>query len=348
MQISEIRDSVSQGLLDFAWRQWAQIGVSATAGGSDRWTVDPEALILFTIEIARRDTRLFDEMLDWIAFNHDLLSMQRLRNLVGRFPLPPGLVAAVMSWTRQTDPVDLPASDRADPARSGEPVFSRDVLAFVAQPDPTFAQHGFIRPRAARTGKAHEPNLALPVNLSFRLRRLFGLGGRSEATRVLLTCSRGPLDAARIADEAGFAKRNISDVLTSLAASGVIKSSWSGNERHFAADRERWAMLLDLAGPGEMPSFVPWVHALPAAVEISVWLEEKADTAESDYLIASQARSLINRLARDLETAGINSQPLNPAHGADYLSVFGDISNALLAGLGVAVASPQRSAPQPA
>jgi len=178
MQISEIRDRVSLGLLDFAWRQWAQIGVSATTGGADQWAVDPEALILFTIEIARRDPRLFDEMLDWMAFNHDLLSMQRLRNLAGRFRLPPGLLAAVRSWTRQAGPVDLPESDRADPARGREPVFSRDVLAFVTQPDPTFARHGFIRPRADRTGKAHEPNLALPVNLSFRLRRLFGPGGR--------------------------------------------------------------------------------------------------------------------------------------------------------------------------
>jgi hypothetical protein len=340
MQISEIRDKVSQGLLDFAWRQWAQIGVSATVGGTDRWTADPEALILFTIEIARRDPRLFDEMLDWMVFNHDLLSMQRLRNLAGRFPLPPGLVAAVISWTRQTEPVDLPGSDRADPAQGREPVFSREVLAFVAQPDPTFAQHGFIRPRATRTGKAHEPNLALPVNLSFRLRRLFGPGGRSEAMRVLLTYSGGPLDVARIADEAGFAKRNISDVLTSLAASGVIRSSWSGNERHFTADRETWATLLDLAGPGELPFFVPWIHVLPAAVKISVWLKEKADTIESDYLIASQARGLVNLLARDLEAAGINTNPFNPAYGADYLSAFSDISNALLAKLGVADEKP--------
>jgi hypothetical protein len=341
MQISRIRDRVRHGLLDFAWRQWAQIGVSATVGGADQWAVDPEALILFTIEIARRDPRLFDEMLDWMAFNRDLLSMQRLRNLTGRFPLTPGLVTAVMSWTRQADPADLPASDQTDPAMVLEPVFSRDVLSFVAQPDPVFAEHGFVRPRAARTGKAHEPNLALPVNLSFRLRRLFGPGGRSEATRVLLTYSRGPLDAARIADEAGFAKRNISDVLTSLAASGVIKSSWSGNERQFTADKGRWAVLLGLGEPREMPAFVYWIHVLPAAVAISAWLEEKVDTTESDYLIASQARSLINRLARDLETAGIDTQPLNPAHGVDYLAVFADINNALLAGLGVASARPR-------
>jgi hypothetical protein len=336
MPISEIRGKVSQGLLDFAWRQWAQIGVSATVAGADRWAVDPEALILFTIGIGRRDPRLFDEMLDWMAFNHELLSMQRLRNLAGRFPVPAGLVAAVTAWTRQAAPEDLPTSQQDGPDQVRESVFSPDVLAFVPQPDPVFAGHGFIRPPAARTGKSHEPDPALPVNLSFRLRHLFGPGGRSEAMRVLLTYPDGPLDAARIADEAGFNKRNINDVLTSLTTSGVIRAAWAGNERHFTAHRERWALFLNLPGPADLPSFVSWVHLLPAALEISMWLDAKTDTPESEYLIASQARRLMNRLTRDLEAADIDIQHRLPAHGAAYLPVFAETSNALLDRLGAA------------
>jgi hypothetical protein len=330
MQISEIRDRVSQGLLDFAWRQWAQIGVSATVEGADRWAVDPEALILFTIGIARRDPRLFDEMLDWMALNHELLSTQRLRNLAGRFPLPSGLIAAVTAWTRQTAPANLLVSDQADLVQDKEPVFSPDVLAFVSRPDPTFAQYGFIRPPAARTGKSQEPNPALPVNLAFRLRHLFGPGGRSETMRVLLTCPPGPLDAARIADEAGFAKRNISDVLASLTAAGAVKATWAGNERHFTAYRERWAPLLGLARPADMPSFVSWVHLLPAALEINMWLDERTDTTESEYLIASQARNLMSRLTRDLAAADLDIQLREPALGGAYLSAFAETSNALL------------------
>lgn len=333
MQISEVRGKVSHGLLDFTWRQWAQIGVSATVAGTDRWAIDPEALILFTIGIGRRDPRLFDEMLDWMAFNHELLSMQRLRNLSRRFPVPAGLVEAVTAWTRQTEPTSLPPSQQAESARDREPVFSPDVLGFVSQPDPVFAQHGFIRPLAARTGKSHEPDPDLPANLSFRLRHLFGPGGRSEASRVLLTCGDGPLDAARIADEAGFAKRNISDVLTSLTSAGVIRAAWAGNQRRFTPYLERWALFLALAGPADLPSFVSWVHLLPAALEISMWLDAKTDTAESEYLIASQARSLINRLTRDLEAADIDIQRPRTAHGAAYLPVFAEISDALLARL---------------
>jgi hypothetical protein len=333
MQISEIRDRVSQGLLDFVWRQWSQIGVSSTVEGADRWAVDPEALILFTIGIARRDPRLFDEMLDWMAFNHDLLSTQRLRNLTGRFPVPAGLVAAVTAWTRQTSRAN---SDQADPSQDPEPVFAPDVSAFVSQPDPIFAERGFIRPPAARTGRSHEPNPVLPVNLSFRLRHLFGPGGRSEAMRVLLTYTDGPLDAARIADEAGFAKRNINEILTSLTASEAIKATWAGNERHFNPYRQRWEVFLDLAGPRDMPSFVSWVHLLPATLEILFWLDEKVDTAESEYLIASQARSLMKRLTRDLEVAGVDIQHSQPAHGVAYLPVFAQASNALLARLATA------------
>jgi hypothetical protein len=335
MQISEIRDKVSQGLLDFAWRQWAQVGVSATVEGTDRWAIDPEALILFTTGMGRRDPRLFDEMLDWMAFNHEILSAQRLRNLAGRFPLPSGLVTAVTAWTRQTTPVNVPISGQAGPVQGGEPVFSPDVLAFVSRPDPVFAEHGFIRPPAARTGKSREPNPALPVNLAFRLRHLFGPGGRSETMRVLLTYPDGPLDAARIADEAGFAKRNVSDVLASFTASGVIRAAWAGNERHFTAYRDRWALLLDLAGPTDMPSFVSWVHLLPAALEIIMWLDEKAGTAESEYLVASQARSLMNRLTRDLAAADLDVQHPQAFHGAAYLPVFAETSKALLARLGV-------------
>jgi hypothetical protein len=335
MSISEIRDKFGQGLLDFAWRQWAQIGVSANVEGADRWAVDPEALILFTIGIARRDPRLFDEMLDWTAFNHDLLSTQRLRNLAKKFPLPSGLVAAVTAWTRQTTPANALVSDRAACAEDGERVFNTDVLAFVPQPDTTFARYGFIRPLATRTGKSHEPDPTLPVNLSFRLRHLFGPGGRSEAIRVLLTYSEGPLDAAKISDEAGFAKRNISDVLSSLTASGVIRSTWSGNERHFRAYRGKWAQLLGFGEPTDMPSFVSWVHLLPAALEMTMWLDE-ASGAQSEYMIASQARNLIKRLTRDLDAADIDLRHQQSVHGAAYLSTFGDTTDALLARLGAA------------
>jgi hypothetical protein len=126
--------------------------VSANVAGGDRWAVDPEALVLFTIGTGRWDPRLFDEMLDWFALNHGPLSMQRLRNLTSRFPLAADLVAAVIAWTREPVPAQL-LKDQPTPA-SKQPVFSPDVLGSVAAADPTFEEYGYLRPRVTRSGKS--------------------------------------------------------------------------------------------------------------------------------------------------------------------------------------------------
>ena len=81
MQISDLRRDVRARVLAFAWDQWAQMGVFGTSRRADRWAADPEALLLFTLEVARADARLFDEVLDWLALNERLVSVQRLRNL---------------------------------------------------------------------------------------------------------------------------------------------------------------------------------------------------------------------------------------------------------------------------
>lgn len=64
MQLSTFRDSVSRELTGFAWDQWAQLGVLASSERRDRWVADPEALLLFTLEVGRDDPRLFEEVLD--------------------------------------------------------------------------------------------------------------------------------------------------------------------------------------------------------------------------------------------------------------------------------------------
>lgn len=329
MLISEIRERTSQGLLDFAWRQWALTGVSANVTGTDRWAIDPEALVLFTAGLASRDPRLFDEMLDWLALNHKLLSIQRLRNLNSRFPVDPQLVNAIIAWIRE------PArGNTKSPERPTEltPVFSRDVVGFIAKADPTFEEFGFIRPPAARSRKSKEPDSRLPPNLAFQLRHLFGPGSRAEVMRILLTYPDRALDAARIADEVAYAKRNVNEALMSLVASGTVKTTWSGNERHFNADRDAWALLLRFGQEG-VPLFVSWVYLLPAALELLLWLDSEMDSTDSAYIVASRTHDLMDRIADGLETAGIELPRGIPARGAEYLAVFEDINDRLLAQL---------------
>jgi hypothetical protein len=337
MLLSELRERTRQGFLGFAWRQWAQAGVSASAAGSDRWAIDPEALILFTIPVARRDPRLFDEVLDWLAANRRLLTVQRLRNLSDRFPVDPRLLGAVIAWAGEPVPSHWAKTQRSQgQAPENVPVFSQDVVGFVGEPDPVFAEYGYLRPRAVRSGKSREPNVKIPANFAFQLRHLFGPGSRSEVMRILLTFPDGALDAARISDEAGFAKRNVSDTLAGLVASRAVKARWSGNERHYTAYRNKWAALLEVGPSAEyIPAFVSWAHLLPASLEIMAWLDNEAETEDSEYLISSRARDLMERVNHDLEMAGLDVSPTRPTHGTAYLSTFADTVQSLLAKMGV-------------
>jgi hypothetical protein len=243
----------------------------------------------------------------------------------------------VIAWVGDPPPPQWLKTRRgAGQIPENAPVFSSDVIGFVGEPDPVFAEYGYIRPRVVRSGKSREPDTNIPANLAFQLRHLFGPGSRSEVMRILLTLPDGSLDAARISDESGFAKRNVSDTLSGLVASRVVKARWSGNERRFLAHRDKWATLLEVGPSGtSIPSFVSWVHLLPAALEIIAWLDNEAETKDSEYLVASRARSLMEHVSRNLEMAGIDFPPNRPVHGTAYLSAFAEAVESLLTMMGV-------------
>lgn len=73
-----------------------------------------------------------------------------------------------------------------------------------------------------------------------------------------------------------------------------------------------------------------WVHLLPAFAEIIGWLDQVAGAGDSDYLTASRARDLMERITPDLEAVGLDVSPGTPAHGAAYLPAFMDAVDALL------------------
>jgi len=199
----------------------------------------------------------------------------------------------------------------------------RAVVSFLGETDPLFSRYGYVRPRASRSHKSTEPDVRAPVNFAFQLRLMLGPGSRSEIMRILLTAAEGPLDAARIAEEAGFAKRNVNETLTALVVSGVVKARWSANERVFLASRAKWSALLEL-GPSadDSPAFVSWIHLLPVLLKVLVWVERKAETTDSEYLISSRARDLMELIASDLEIVGLAVPASRSYPGAACLPAF--------------------------
>ncbi len=323
MQSSGLRRRVGTELLAFAWSQWAQLGVLAEVTRRDRWAADPEALLAFTLQLARRDPRLFDEVLDWVRANGRLLSLQRLR-AIAHDPETWSLAQATLAWAAVHNPLLRQWKRLAEgEARApGVPLFRLGgEEAFVREPDPTFLRLGWVRPRAEPSGKSRPPDQAAPINLAFRLRLLFGIGVRAEVVRVLLTSPHPELTAREIAEWARFSKRNVSEGLNDLVAAGVLRSAWRGRERIAWTDRSRWASFLGL-GLRDIPSFVDWPRLLPALLAILGWLEEDARIERSEYLRESSARQLLDRVRPELVLAGVEVPEDRGARGRGFWGLF--------------------------
>jgi hypothetical protein len=329
MPISDLRREVCRRLLAFAWDQWAQMGVSGAARRADRWAADPEALLLFTLEVARADARLFDEVLDWLALNERLMSVQRLRNLY-RDDTDRALAEAALACVAQSrSPGE---HGRRSASESARPVqLFRDVTADARRPDKTFRAYGWLKPPTERSGKSQPPNLFAPINIAFRLRQILGVGARAEAARFLLTVHAPSVTAQVVTASAAYAKRNVHEALTALHAAGVIDAVTVGNEQRYRIDRERWATLLGIT-EDDLPSERDWPQLFHALRVLVRWLEDEQHEKLSDYMLASEARTVADEIVPELRYAGVRV-PLNGRPGADYWQDFVELADAAVAAL---------------
>lgn len=307
MSVESLSADVERACRDFAWAQWTQIGVSGPRPSvATRWAVDPEALILFTLEAARSDPRLFDEVLDWLLLNEQLISVQRLRNLCID-EADRQLADATLAWVGERRPRArlAPRSTLEPPDRVQRPLFFELSIPHSGI-DPAFAQHGLVRSVAEPSHKSQRPDMRSPAAFAFRLRRLLGVGVRAEVLRVLLT-----IDAPRVASgalnaSAGFTRQNVREILNQLTDADVVTSSKVGSGQFFSIRRADWAPLLGL-GVAELPGHRDWIQILGPLRLILRWLRDPRTGGLSEYMRASEARQLREQLSADLGFAGIAS-----------------------------------------
>lgn len=332
MSVAALRDEVIQKARDVAWEQWTQLGLSGPPPRDrERRAADPEALLLFTFETGRHDPRLFDEVLDWLVLNEQLVSVQRLRNLATD-DVSRALVDASLSWVAQWRP-RARLSGRAPTAVQTEqptPLFI-GLSPIVASPDPAFLKHGFLRPRLEPSRKSQKPDLTVPISLAFRLRRLLGVGVRAEVLRALLTLDAPRVSAGVLYASAGFSRQNVREGLHQLQEAGVVLATGTSSDQSFVLQRADWARLLGV-DPEQLPAHHDWIQALGALREIMRWLADTRLDESSEYMRASEARALLSRLEPDLRYAGV---PVggHAAKGAEYWDEFERTVRALLGSL---------------
>lgn len=216
---SEFRDAMK----DFLWDQWVSIGVAGSARGNGvPFVIDPEALLLATTRFAGADHRLMGEVMDWLHQNGDVLSMQRIKGLVG----DPGMA-------------DVPrlvgfAEEMVRSKKMGWKVLLKLDSADVASLSKS------NRVRESR-GMSLPPDTEEVGAFLFRLRYMFGVNARAEVIAWLLTHEGG--HPARIARETGWFSKSIQAILNDMEKSGLVRVQAGRREKVFELDREKWLAL---------------------------------------------------------------------------------------------------------
>jgi hypothetical protein len=319
MQLSELRNQLQERLASFLWDQWGQLGVQVSVARQDNWAVDPEALILLSLEVGREEPRLADEVLDWLAVNERLISVQRLRNLITDDE-DRALVEATIGWLAgRRRRARLTPKEAAKAPLRREP-FYRHVDYLTAEPDPAFLAQGLLKPPVEPRLHSQPPDLAAPIAFAFRLRALLGFGARAEAMRVLLTVDAPWMNVQAVAASTAYGKRNVQEALGQLRAAGVVRSSTLGNEQRFEPSRQRWAEFLGLEG---FPAHRDWPQLFAIFRRLLRWLVAHETAGLSPYMLASEARAFAEELSPDLNFAGEHFDAVGPP-GEEYWDVISE------------------------
>jgi hypothetical protein len=311
MDISAHRQRLSDQLVAFAWEQWAQMGLLATPHRRSPWAQDPEALIVFTLEIARAEPRLFDELLDWMLLNEPLLSVRRLRAMCID-ETDRTLTTATLAWlTRHRPRARLGNGSKTQAPAKLQPLFRHELQ--ISQLDEDFAAAGWLRPVLAPSHKSQHPDTTAPINLAFRLRQILGVGIRSEVVRVLLGTEAPWVNAQALSRSTGYSKRNVHDALAGLNAAGVVSAFTVAAEQRYTADRSAWAALLGIR-PDELPAHRDWPQLLALLRQVLRWVEQSELATMTDYLRSSRTNDLLEIISSDLAFVGIPTHSSRSTH----------------------------------
>lgn len=321
---------VRKGILELAWNQWAQVGLSAHVRRRDVWSIDPEGLILFSFFVARHDVRLFDEVLDWLALNGDLISLQRLRNIWSHWSMDPDLLEAALKTAKSANP-SLPWKAQRRQKDSSHPnmtLFHRADVG-LREADEIFLEFGYVRPRVDLSAKSQRPDPTVPAALAFKLRLLLGVGARAEVVRMLLTSKDLFIPTRQIAEVTSYSKRVVRETANTMVEARALRSSHQGNEQLFGANLDLWQGFLGISEE-EWPRFADWTRLFKVLIRILGWIEQDESTGRTEYMRASGAAELLRGLEPDLKRLGLTI-PWGPAsRGQFYLDSFRDFALGVL------------------
>ena len=312
-ELAQLARALRVALLDVVWRQWRVLGASASNGSARSATlrasedspqprhavVDPEALVLVSLTLLDQERRLGDLLHDWGARNSDLLSVQRMKNLMAdysdpvRAPLARRVAwfAAVarevgkdLRWRSVAQDWDLSPDRRPDfETHQGSPTMGAKYVRAIGAHAP---------PNASSKARATRTRLVSGATLMLQLRLGLGVGVKSDLLAFLLANEGEPATVRDIAKATGYTVAAVRRAADDLAAARLIESR-DGQPVGYRATYDAWAPLLGL--PDHRIWWANWHQQFLFSADFLHWADAARERPLSVYAFGAHGRNLIEQ-----------------------------------------------------
>ncbi len=298
ISLTEFKRSVQVRLLDLLWSQWIALGIPGSGDREMDKIIDPEALLLLTLTVARFDPRLFDLVLEWLQVNGAYLNIQRLQNLVEKSGFQSGpQLSAIAEMLSQKSPASQKWKKLAPHYSAENPsalFFQKNGVPWptTSEVDPIFLKHGFSRsPATNRKLSQPFPPVGIP-SLLLRLRALLGVTIRCEVLCMLGSVEE--IHPSGIANSISQSPRAIQKTLADMAKSGIVQVRTKSREKFYSLTPGYLDYLLRPTGNASWENSVPLYRALEI-LWLGIWDPINDDL---DHLTLG---SQFSRLAKQME-----------------------------------------------
>ncbi|OGW40881.1 MAG: hypothetical protein A2Y97_14260 [Nitrospirae bacterium RBG_13_39_12] len=325
MSQKDFRDTFLNNIIDFLWRQWSAIGVLGEARAKESWVIDPEALLVLTLDIGRYEPRLFDEVMDWLVTNGYWIDIQRLRGILRESTDETCRLMGAVSEFLSSQGLERKWNNLAklcykNIPKEREPLFKlryieKHIEGIAGIPvDERFLKYKLFRTLLTPSKKSREVIPTAESNIRFMLRALFGVGSRAECVLYLLTHDAG--HPSEVAKAIGLSVRGTQDALIDLSKSGLVLTRIKGKRKiEYWLSQERWWEFLSKGSYGEIkrPVWLDWIALFEALSKVWAVLLEIGKT-KSEYIKSSKLRDAMEIVGNEFAQSGIDIPPI-PGRG---------------------------------
>lgn len=311
-----------ENILAFLWRQWSALGALGEIRSEDPWLIDPEPMLLFTLEMGRYEPRLFDEVLDWLVVNGKWIDIQRLRGIIRRKDkTTKNLMGAVAAYLAE-EIHERKWKNIAHLFKPKPPINDSDAESLfyqknsqpypaLGEPEKSFLAFGFYRPRLKLRRLSRETPITAQRTIRFLLRALFGVGSRAECITYLLTNDGG--HPAEVAKAIGISIRGTQDALIDLSRSGLVLTRVKGKRKiEYWLSHERWWEFLSrgIITDIKQPVWIDWIALYSAFSHLWITLDEISREGLSDYMRSSRLRDCLESVGSEFSRSGLDIPPV--------------------------------------